>query len=90
MSAKGFGCVGIVDREGRLIGIITDGDLRRHMSATLPSQTRRRDHDAASPRPSAADALAGEALAAMNMGTTPDHHAVRRRGRQAGRHRPYA
>src|SRR5947208_5631205 len=31
MTAKGFGCVGITDRDGRLAGIITDGDLRRHM-----------------------------------------------------------
>src|SRR6266700_4474270 len=31
MSAKGFGCVGITSREGNLVGIITDGDLRRHM-----------------------------------------------------------
>ena len=31
MSTKGFGCVGIQDRDGRLLGIITDGDLRRHM-----------------------------------------------------------
>src|SRR6185312_1245476 len=29
MSRKGFGCVGIVDAEGLLVGIITDGDLRR-------------------------------------------------------------
>jgi arabinose-5-phosphate isomerase len=35
MTAKTFGCVGIVDRNGRLAGIITDGDLRRHMSANL-------------------------------------------------------
>jgi arabinose-5-phosphate isomerase len=27
MSAKGFGCVGIIDTAGRLVGIITDGDL---------------------------------------------------------------
>jgi arabinose-5-phosphate isomerase len=33
MTAKTFGCVGIVDGQDRLIGIITDGDLRRHMSA---------------------------------------------------------
>lgn len=32
MSAKGFGCVGVVDADGKLIGIITDGDLRRHMN----------------------------------------------------------
>ncbi len=35
MSAKGFGCVGIVDDAGRLVGIITDGDLRRHMRPDL-------------------------------------------------------
>ena len=35
MSAKGFGCVGITDPEGRLVGIITDGDLRRHMGPDL-------------------------------------------------------
>ena len=35
MTAKGFGCVGITDRRGHLVGIITDGDLRRHMSANL-------------------------------------------------------
>src|SRR5262252_6730895 len=31
MSAKSFGCVAITDRDDRLVGIITDGDLRRHM-----------------------------------------------------------
>ena len=35
MTAKGFGCVGVVDRDGRLAGIVTDGDLRRHMGAGL-------------------------------------------------------
>ena len=30
MTRKGFGCVGVVDGE-KLVGIITDGDLRRHM-----------------------------------------------------------
>jgi arabinose-5-phosphate isomerase len=35
MSAKGFGCVGIVDTRGMLAGIITDGDLRRHMRNNL-------------------------------------------------------
>jgi len=35
MSRKGFGCVGIVDEDGLLVGIITDGDLRRHMSDHL-------------------------------------------------------
>jgi len=35
MSSKGFGCVGIVDRQGSLVGIVTDGDLRRHMGPAL-------------------------------------------------------
>jgi arabinose-5-phosphate isomerase len=35
MSAKGFGCVGVTDSGGKLVGIITDGDLRRHMSRDL-------------------------------------------------------
>jgi arabinose-5-phosphate isomerase len=35
MTEKTFGCVGITDHEGRLVGIITDGDLRRHMSPNL-------------------------------------------------------
>ncbi len=39
MSAKQFGCVGIVTDEGALAGIITDGDLRRHLTADLPSKS---------------------------------------------------
>jgi arabinose-5-phosphate isomerase len=35
MSTKGFGCVGITDPLGFLVGIITDGDLRRHMRNDL-------------------------------------------------------
>jgi arabinose-5-phosphate isomerase len=35
MSAKGVGCIGIVDTHGHLCGIITDGDLRRHMRPGL-------------------------------------------------------
>jgi arabinose-5-phosphate isomerase len=32
---KGFGCLGIVDAKGKLIGVITDGDLRRHWGVDL-------------------------------------------------------
>jgi arabinose-5-phosphate isomerase len=35
MSTKGFGCVGVTDADGQLVGIITDGDLRRHMRPDL-------------------------------------------------------
>ena len=37
ITAKRFGCVGIVEPDGRLMGIITDGDLRRHMNPDLLS-----------------------------------------------------
>jgi arabinose-5-phosphate isomerase len=33
--AKGFGCVGVVSSDGTLAGIVTDGDLRRHMRPDL-------------------------------------------------------
>ncbi|MCK5933976.1 MAG: KpsF/GutQ family sugar-phosphate isomerase [Fulvimarina manganoxydans] len=35
MSRKGFGCVAVVDKGGALLGLITDGDLRRHLSSDL-------------------------------------------------------
>ncbi|MFT3729893.1 MAG: KpsF/GutQ family sugar-phosphate isomerase [Hyphomicrobium sp.] len=35
MTEKSFGCVGVVDPKGKLIGVITDGDLRRHMGPKL-------------------------------------------------------
>jgi arabinose-5-phosphate isomerase len=39
MTGKGLGCVGITDATGRLLGIITDGDLRRHMDDGLLRST---------------------------------------------------
>ena len=35
MSEKGLGCIGITNADGNLVGIITDGDLRRHMRPDL-------------------------------------------------------
>ena len=35
ISEKGFGCIGVVNEGGKLIGIITDGDLRRHLTADI-------------------------------------------------------
>ncbi len=64
ISQKGFGVVGVTDAGGHLVGIITDGDLRRHMQGLL-------DHTAAevmtqNPRTIAPDALAEAAVAVMN------------------------
>ncbi|MEL6291352.1 MAG: KpsF/GutQ family sugar-phosphate isomerase [Pseudomonadota bacterium] len=39
MTQKSFGCLGVVDKKGRLIGIVTDGDLRRHMNDDLMKET---------------------------------------------------
>ncbi|MEI8702702.1 MAG: KpsF/GutQ family sugar-phosphate isomerase [Mesorhizobium sp.] len=35
LSRKGFGCVAITAEDGALIGIITDGDIRRHIGSNL-------------------------------------------------------
>ncbi len=37
ISSKGFGCVLVIDAQGHLAGLVTDGDLRRHMSPDLLS-----------------------------------------------------
>ena len=39
MTQKALGCLGIVDAEGKLAGVITDGDLRRHMGPNLLTAT---------------------------------------------------
>lgn len=66
MTTKGFGCVGVVCPEGRLEGVVTDGDLRRHMSDDLAG---RPVHDIMTDRPKCIrpDALASEALLFMNQ-----------------------
>ena len=35
MTEKSFGCVGVIDKRGKLAGVVTDGDLRRHMGPNL-------------------------------------------------------
>lgn len=65
MTNKRFGCVGVLDGEGRLYGIVTDGDLRRKMSDDLLSQ-RVTDVMTASPKSIRPQALAAEALGMMN------------------------
>ena len=65
MSAKGWGCVGITDAGGQLIGIITDGDLRRHMRPDL-LDARVEDVMTRGPNTVCPDQLAGEALEILN------------------------
>ncbi len=70
MTEKALGCVGILDAERRLVGIITDGDLRRHMGDRLFSSTvdQVMTPDPQTIRP---QALAAEALGRMNAPVRP-------------------
>jgi arabinose-5-phosphate isomerase len=65
MTAKSFGCVGVTGDRGALVGIITDGDLRRHLADGVlekpAAEVMTRDPVTVAP-----DTLAGEALALMN------------------------
>lgn len=70
MTAKRFGCVGVVDESGALTGIITDGDLRRHMNDNLLS-LRAGDVMTGDPKTIRPQALAVEALRMMNMSDRP-------------------
>ena len=68
MSAKGLGCAAIADAQGRLLGIFTDGDLRRRIEtgADLRSANAAAVMHA-SPRTIAASALAADAAAMMEQ-----------------------
>lgn len=65
ISQKGFGVVGVTDSAGILTGIITDGDLRRHMSDRFLHLTAQ-DVMTTSPRTINPDILAQEAVGIMN------------------------
>ncbi len=70
MTGKGFGCVGALDPDGQLAGVLTDGDLRRAMG---PDLLTRMVQDVMNPNPRTIgpDALAADALRAMNAGPRP-------------------
>lgn len=65
ITTKHFGCAGVVDDAGRLVGAITDGDLRRHMADGLLMQ-RAEEIMTEQPKVVAPNTLAAEALAIMN------------------------
>jgi arabinose-5-phosphate isomerase len=64
MTSCGFGVVGIVDEAGALVGIITDGDLRRHMTGELLQQPVEEVMSRA-PKVVTSDMIASEALEIM-------------------------
>jgi len=65
ISNKTFGCVGVVDRDGVLTGMITDGDIRRQLGAGILTR-KVTDIMTKNPKTIKPDALVGSAMAIMN------------------------
>ena len=65
MTSKMLGCVGIVDDQGKLQGIITDGDLRRWLDSNVLTK-KVSEVMTRNPKTIGPDVLAVEALNAMN------------------------
>jgi arabinose-5-phosphate isomerase len=65
MTEKSFGCLGVVGEDGKLAGIVTDGDLRRHMSPGLLDRAVC-EIMTKSPKTATADMLASAALQIVN------------------------
>ncbi len=78
ISQKGFGCLGITDGKGDLVGIITDGDLRRHLSGDIldrPVETVMTPD----PKTIDPDALVASALDTLNAASITALFAVERK-----------
>jgi len=70
MTAKRFGSLAVIDPDHKLLGVVTDGDLRRNMGPDLLGMTV----DAImnrKPKTIAPEALAEEALREMNTASRP-------------------
>lgn len=66
ISEKSFGCAVVMDLDGRLAGVVTDGDLRRKAAMGGGGSLRARDIMTANPRRIGLDTLAVEALELVN------------------------
>lgn len=65
MTAKRFGCLGVINTQGKLLGIITDGDLRRHMDTDLINK-KTADIMTTNPMTLTPDTLVDQAMTTMN------------------------
>ena len=65
MTSKGFGAVGVLDAKDRLVGIITDGDLRRHLKTNLLLDAPVEEVMTRNPGTIEPNALVAEALAVI-------------------------
>ncbi len=66
MTSKHLGCTGVINKEGKLIGIVTDGDLRRHISKNFMKLSAE-DLMTKNPIVISPDMLAVQAVALMNQ-----------------------
>lgn len=82
MTQKAFGCLGIVDKKGRLVGVITDGDLRRNMGDKL-LRAKTGAVMTKNPKSVATGTLASSALEIMNASRITALFVVEK-GRPAG------
>ncbi len=71
MSEKNFGRTSVVNAQGELVGFISDGDLRRHMSDNLLEKTVNQVMNR-NPKSVVPDILAAQALAIMNQESITD------------------
>ncbi len=78
MTQKALGCLGVIDGEGQLVGIITDGDLRRHMGPQLLASTAGQIMTP-SPKAIKPSALASSALDVLNKSRITTLFVVERR-----------
>jgi arabinose-5-phosphate isomerase len=83
MTRKSFGCVGVQDADGRLAGVITDGDLRRQMEPGLFAR-QAEDLMTRGPKTVRAKVLAAEALLMMNSNSITSLFVLGDDGRPVG------
>ena len=83
MTAKSLGCAGVVAKDGRLAGIVTDGDLRRHMSSDLLARSAA-DTMTRAPKTVTPNSLAAEALRIMNTKAITSLFVVDESGKPVG------
>ncbi|WP_198378166.1 KpsF/GutQ family sugar-phosphate isomerase [Neoroseomonas rubea] len=87
MTARRFGCLGVQGADGRLLGIITDGDLRRALEAGGGAALLGRTADQVmtrAPRTVQPETLAAEALHLMNARSITAVFVVDAEGRPVG------
>lgn len=83
MTEKSLGIAGVIDAQGRLTGVITDGDLRRHVDQLLTSTAQ--EVMTRSPKTIGTKARAGDALAILSESRITALFVVEEQGEAQGR-----